>query len=596
MSDKKLLPPKFNEDRPYEEWSRLVKWWQIQTDIPAAKQGIAVASSSLTGKALDAVLQLTDDEINCAEGFDNVLKKLDGVYKKNSLTKKIEDIENFETLKREDSTSIKEFIADFEKCVGKLKTHAIVYPKDVEGYKLLKGANLPPNEEKMIRASSNDIEYDSVHAKLKQIYGDERPSAKDFSMKAEPTFVAETGEYEEQRTDEDENEAEEVMYSSSKRYSRDRPRDKQTNNRFTQSKRYGPSSSSGNWRDKEREPPKGRNPQTRSGFQTRCRICQSINHWENKCPDKDVADTAMLMNEVVLHASDDVVLNSLLSETWSCAVLDCGATNTVCGSEWFKEFVNSLPPEQRNKIQVYDSAVPFRFGDGVVLTSNQRSNIPAVVGEKPITIVTEVVEASIPLLLSIKSMKRGGLKIDFGSDQLLAFGQEIPLLTTKSGLYALPLTKPKQLLTNFNRNENLTPITLRVTDSKTNVEIAKKLHRCFAHPSSDRLLRMVNAAGEEWANNENLKAEIRKISNDCDTCKIFKKAPPRPIVGLPMASEFNETVAMDLKHTKGSKSSILLISVLDSRLQFSFLTKRNPQWLTLCSGFGFRWMVHQLNF
>jgi hypothetical protein len=189
----------------------------------------------------------------------------------------------------------------------------------------------------------------------------------------------------------------------------------------------------------------------------------------------------------------------------------------------------------------------------VVLTSNQRSNIPAVVGEKPITIVTEVVEASIPLLLSIKSMKRGGLKIDFGSDQLLAFGQEIPLLTTKSGLYALPLTKPKQLLANFNRDADLTPITLRVTDSKTNTEIAKKLHRCFAHPSSDRLLRMVNAAGEEWANNEELKAEIRKISNDCDTCKIFKKAPPRPVVGLPMASEFNETVAMDIKTYEGKQ-------------------------------------------
>ena len=150
MAEKNLLsnqnlPPKFTEDRPYEEWSRRISFWRSLTNVPAEKQGLAIASS-LTGKALEAVLQLSDTQINGAGGFKNVMDKLDAVYKKNSLTQKIEDIEKFESLRRDGNSTVKEYISMFEKCVSQLKTHEIVYPKDVEGYKLLKGSNIPPNE------------------------------------------------------------------------------------------------------------------------------------------------------------------------------------------------------------------------------------------------------------------------------------------------------------------------------------------------------------------------------------------------------------------------------------------------------------------
>jgi hypothetical protein len=140
------MPPAFTEDK-YDEWSRRVSFWKSLTNISAEKQGLAIASS-ITGKALDAVLQLDNEKINCADGYKNVMDKLDAVYKKNTLTQKIEDIESFENLRRDGSSTVKEYIAKFEKCVNKLKTHQIEYPTDVRGYKLLKGSNIPPNEEK----------------------------------------------------------------------------------------------------------------------------------------------------------------------------------------------------------------------------------------------------------------------------------------------------------------------------------------------------------------------------------------------------------------------------------------------------------------
>ena len=256
--------------------------------------------------------------------------------------------------------------------------------------------------------------------------------------------------------------------------------------------------SSGNWRkpDYQDSRPKGKNPLSKTGAPTRCRNCQSINHWENKCPDreKEVDEAAFLINEVVHHATDDVVLQSLLSETWSCALLDCGATTTVCGSKWMDEFLSSLPESQRERVKMETSDKPFRFGDGVIVNSTKKTMIPACIGDKPVMIATEIVDANIPLLLSIKAMKAGKFKIEFDTDEILAFGQKIALQTTTNGLYALPLTQSKQIITNFCKDESKYPVVFKFTTELSNAEIALKLHRSFAHPSADCLLRMVNSA------------------------------------------------------------------------------------------------------
>ena len=41
------------------------------------------------------------------------------------------------------------------------------------------------------------------------------------------------------------------------------------------------------------------------------------------------------------------------------------------------------------------------------------------------------------------------------------------------------------------------------------------------------------------------------IGNTCELCKRYAKTPSRPVVGLPMASQFNEKVSMDLKQWNG---------------------------------------------
>ena len=35
------------------------------------------------------------------------------------------------------------------------------------------------------------------------------------------------------------------------------------------------------------------------------------------------------------------------------------------------------------------------------------------------------------------------------------------------------------------------------------------------------------------------------IVQSCDTCVRFKRTPPRPVVGLSKAKDFNETISLD---------------------------------------------------
>ena len=191
-------------------------------------------------------------------------------------------------------------------------------------------------------------------------------------------------------------------------------------------------------------------------------------------------------------------------------------------------------------------------------------------------ICTDIVDVDIPLLLSKAAMKKAKMCLNFDDDSLLAFDQNVPLKVTTNGLYSLPITKPTQLIDTFCEDERSNPIILKVIEDKADKDVAIKLHRCFAHPSSGRLLRLVNSAGTNWASNHNLKKEIKAVTENCNVCKIFKKPPPRPIVGLPMATEFQEVVAMDLKQYKGRQ--ILHLVDLCTRLSAAiFIPNKNKE-------------------
>ena len=115
-------------------------------------------------------------------------------------------------------------------------------------------------------------------------------------------------------------------------------------------------------------------------------------------------------------------------------------------------------------------------------------------------------------------------------------------------------------------------VDLEVMASKDRYKTLFKLYRQFDHPPMKKLKSFLQDA-DQWKDEYNNLLE--DIGNTCELCKRYAKTPSRPVVGLPMASQFNEKVSMDLKQWNGH--FILHIIDMWSRYTFSvFINRKNP--------------------
>ena len=105
--------------------------------------------------------------------------------------------------------------------------------------------------------------------------------------------------------------------------------------------------------------------------------------------------------------------------------------------------------------------------------------------------------------------------------------------------------------------------------SKDRYKTLFKFHRQFAHSPMKKLKLLLKDADQCKDEYSNL---LEDISNTCELCKRYAKAPSRPVVGLPMASQVNEKVSMGLKQWTGH--CVLHIIDMWSRYTVSVFIKR----------------------
>ena len=251
----------------------------------------------------------------------------------------------------------------------------------------------------------------------------------------------------------------------------------------------------------------------------------------------------------------------------NCAVLDSACSSTVCGSSWMDNYIASLDKTDREKVLQSEGQRMFKFGGGTCLKSKGEFRIPAVVAGKAVTIRTDVVESDIPLLLSRTAMKTAAIKMDLENDTATIMGQEVALNLTTSGHYCIPIDKSVEVLV-----EKVFAVKLDNLNTQERYKTLLKLHRQFAHPPTKRLAALLKDAGIWKVDYEK---DLDQIKNRCELCKVYAKTPSRPVVGMPMASKFNEKVAMDLKQWNGRW--ILHIIDMWSRYTLSiFVDRKKP--------------------
>ena len=273
-----------------------------------------------------------------------------------------------------------------------------------------------------------------------------------------------------------------------------------------------------------------------------------------------------------MNSENDVDLSKIVysCESFNVAILDSGAPKSVCGTQWLNQYIDTLGPEDKSKVSYGSATNVYKFGCGTKTQAIRKVRFPAVLGDVEVMLKADVVKGELPLLLSRSCMKQANSELNFKDDTIQILGQSLNLLVTRSGHYALPLGRNRQLIVDSARKPELS-LTLHIKNATVEAT-AIKLHRQFAHPPPNRLIKLVQSKGEEC---KELIEAIKEISDRCQVCKQYKRPQPRPIVGFPVATNFNECVAMDLKQF----GNVYLLHIIDSATRLSagaIIRKKKP--------------------
>ena len=141
MSNLNKSPPLLSKSKTYDDWIKLLSIWLKFTSLKSEKQGLAIVLT-LEGEAHEEVLEIHTDVISRKDGVSKIIKRLNKIYRKGELSQKYNALEAFETYKRKGSTSICDFLTEFEKRLQKTRTYGTIMSDDLLAYHLLKGAKL----------------------------------------------------------------------------------------------------------------------------------------------------------------------------------------------------------------------------------------------------------------------------------------------------------------------------------------------------------------------------------------------------------------------------------------------------------------------
>ena len=537
-----------------------MKFWQLATSVSPKKQA-AVVFLTLTGKARDAVLEMDPDELNVDNGLDLLYEKLDGLFKEDRNQATLNAYEKFERYKRQPEMNISDFRVEFDRLVQQLKSYKIELPEAVLSYRALKSANLSSENEKLVRATVADINLKDMMLQIQKVVGVEAPKAVDSPdrlvvIKQEPeiNYVSEPSVVEGESTSA--YQGEEAYYGQS--YS----------GRGNQGRgiRRGGYGRRGGREARFNRGNRKTNPPGPDGKTSTCAICGSFMHWVRNCPHKEDTGKNGYVPPKDPEAEAHIILmnlneqsESLLGQTVGAAILDSGCSRTVCGNQWYECFKETLSDKQKCELVLAQSDGVFRFGNGAELRSLFKVKIPCLLAGKSVEIWTDVIESPIPMLLSKASMKKANCLLDFSSDTLSIFGNPVNLQCTSSGHYYVNLSR---LSSQQNVSEVLFVKGMSQKSEGEKRKIVTKLHRQFSHPTSEKLTKLVENSG---VNDKKFLALIEEVSSQCDFCQRYKKSKPKPVVGMPLASVFNELVAMDIKVIKGHK----VLHMIDHATRYS---------------------------
>ena len=422
MSEKSSFVPELLRKDQYPLWKKKVEAYKILSTVQKDKQALNLAIKIRNDTISQALFtKLSISEMNSEDGVNKLIRVLDGICLANSVEGVFTAIDNLESFKRKTGTTMIEYLEEFERRRSIINEFM---PTDEHGkkmdcsdsilaFRIMKQAQLPESEENMVRAYVKELNTTEMIDVLKRIYGERIVDESSSKITHQPPIKEEI--YQHNHTDEDDEE--QCLYNNYYR-----------NNKFK--KKGGPS----NYRQN------GQSSNQQEKFKKRCFYCRSEEHLIAECPQRKNNDnqkkriflTSNIFEEQMIteEGVEDIFI---VSETMNKALLDTGASATVCGKSWLKCYKDSFTSQEKSDIEECSTNRKFRFGDGRLVAAEKQLQIPVRICDKYFLLNTHVVDCDIPLLLSRDAMKQMNCKIDTGTDKLIIDDISQDLYISESG-------------------------------------------------------------------------------------------------------------------------------------------------------------------
>ena len=448
----KIDCPNFNPDLvDFEHWREDVKVWRAITTTRKSAQG-GLLYLAIKGKAKQHVHNMDKSITATAEGFDAILKILDEVYMPEIFEKKYRNFYSLFASDRKTDEPLQSFVGDWHAKLQAYQSVAGEISSETAAMMLLVAAKLSAEERQSVKLHvGKEITYGKVREIIK-IMGTDKIKHEVDTLYSEPN-------YSEEPEEENKISSHETLISrDNNRYRGENPRGRQLfrgnknrQNRGRNNTRYERNSRNDDFRgirDRSIE------NYSKNGITMKCYCCGSKYHLIGKCPDisawkpkkegrsEGEKERKFTYNYFMVYmgGEEEGELKNLMEECKGYAVLDCGCPHTVCGEKWMKEYIENLSENDRKDIEITNSSQSFTFGDGRGVRSKRKMKIPVWMGGIHCSLTTDVVEAEIPLLLSINVMERARMVLDFAREEVKINGKYISIKKMRSGHYAMPLS------------------------------------------------------------------------------------------------------------------------------------------------------------
>ena len=615
-------PPQWRMSMNYEEWRLAVELWNSLCDvknIDPAERGYALYDQLCQHKDHNVVTKLIsaiknhEIDILSTNSVTLILNLLDKTFRKDDVSVMMKSWSDFINIKRREGEEMNSYLERCDQSNGDLKTSKITLPETVLALHMLERSSLDVNDKKLVMTGikldkSDSIVQDMANGMKKYFgVGIRESSSSSFShshkvkeevYEAEGTFESQSSESQ-RSTDSDLSEVDEEAYhtqwrgkhktqswrkpdgyrNSSRNYRDQKGYDKSYrkdnysyNYKKNRDYKNTDKKSSHKYNRKEYNPKTSEDKNKKYNPRMRCNKCESVMHLIKDCPHADKTEEACEAREVTESEAE-------LAECNLVALLDSACSKNVVGEKWLEEFTSNLSNEDKELIRTTEAKTKYRFGGSEPIEASDSIRIPCIMAGKKTFLFADVVKRNIPFLISKQEMAKRRFKLDLGDSTVEVDGESVPLITTQSGLLGISLSDYAEV--DIAEQCNM----VRLDDTVANII---KLHKQLGHCSAVNLKRIAKNANVQG---KDVNKVIDKVVKDCDACARFAKTPSTPIVGLPMATSFNEVLALDLKTFSG-KGNVHVVYIID---MFSRLVRgkviRNKQPKTIIDAITFEWIA-----